>query len=262
MSTTTHKVVTHFELKEVWNSFSEQERRRVEETLTRTPEDVTSVLDVGCGDGRFLHLLASKINHAFGVDYCFEPLSRVRTPRAQADATRLPFKSDSFDLTVTTEMLEHLAPEQFTATLSELMRVSRKYVMLTVPYRENLREDLCRCALCKLTFHVYGHQRAFDKEDMYHLNNGLETVRIETIVPISKGHHLRLLYRLLHKIGRTYHWSSTTRCPACGGLPFSKKRTIAGYVIERIIWRINKHFSRIEDGWLVGLYLKKIENKL
>ena len=111
MSTYLHKIISRFDLKELWDSFTERDRQRVEATLFHTPVDVESVLDVGCGDGRFLKLLASKYSRAIGIDYCFEPISRIQTPCLQASATHLPFQSASFDLIVATEMLEHLPPD-------------------------------------------------------------------------------------------------------------------------------------------------------
>ena len=46
------------------NTMSLRERRRVETTISHLPDDALSILDVGCGDGKFAFLLGSGLHAA------------------------------------------------------------------------------------------------------------------------------------------------------------------------------------------------------
>ena len=107
----------------------------------------SSVLDVGCGEGVLTAEWAERLGsqgHVVGVDLEDEALrgewSRRSLPNLEfraVDATELPFEKNEFDVACAIEVLEHVPdPEQ---TLSELVRVARSHVLLSVP-----REPLWR----------------------------------------------------------------------------------------------------------------------
>lgn len=96
------------------------------------------LLDVGCGEGYVLRRLLKALPGliAQGIDGSREALSaaHVFAPGAMlghADATRLPFRDQCFDIVVCLEVLEHL-PNPSEA-LEELRRVSRRHVLISVP---------------------------------------------------------------------------------------------------------------------------------
>ncbi len=94
------------------------------------------VLEVGCGEGEIAGLLHHRWPDVTALDL---PDAGLRTDWEQvdgprflhADAERLPFTDDSFDLVVAVEVLEHLRdPRQ---GLAEMARVSRRHLVLSVP---------------------------------------------------------------------------------------------------------------------------------
>ena len=101
------------------------------------PLEFDSVLEVGCGFGRMLRLVADEFapGRIAGVDVSRHQLRRARdllkgrNPKLyEADVTRgLPFLEDgTFDLAFTSEVLMHLTePEPI---IREMARVSRRYV--------------------------------------------------------------------------------------------------------------------------------------
>lgn len=105
---------------------------------TIRPLNIDSVLDVGCGEGFTLARLSKeKIGKEFeGIEYDEGAitLGKKLYPRlkiTKGDIYDLPYKSNSFDLVVCTEVLEHL--ENPKKAYRELVRVSKKYILLSVP---------------------------------------------------------------------------------------------------------------------------------
>ncbi len=125
-----------------------------------------SVLDVGCYRGDFLELLRGRFR-LFGADVN-EATRRVAQKRL-GDAAQIvvdfrrgrlrTFDDDSIDTVVCMEVLEHVADDR--AALGELLRVARRRVIVTVPYRERLREHLC--THCGRPTPNYGHLRVYDE---------------------------------------------------------------------------------------------------
>ncbi len=103
--------------------------------LTQGPQstEVESILEVGCGDGKFLRqLLASspQAKRIVGVDI-IDPrtmlsqdiLDRPGSEWLTAYGHDLPFPDDSFDLVSIAHVLHHLQPDLLDATLAEMKRV-------------------------------------------------------------------------------------------------------------------------------------------
>jgi len=97
-----------------------------------------SFLDVGCAEGYYLKLMASvqvSEEHSIGLDiaknYLIKAKKKVRSGSwVLADAHNLPFKEDSFDLVLCSEVFEHLLDPK--KAFMEITRVSKKYVLLSV----------------------------------------------------------------------------------------------------------------------------------
>lgn len=96
------------------------------------------VLDVGCGEGFTLDRLhkAKLGDKLVGIDFLKTAIEIGKKERPHLDLKEgsifdIKFKDNSFDLVVCSEVLEHIEdPEK---GLSELARVSSKYVLLSVP---------------------------------------------------------------------------------------------------------------------------------
>jgi len=92
------------------------------------------VLDIGCGDGTLLANISAEQKVAIDLDTTY--VKRIKNANimfVRADATRLPLKSDTFDLVSATEVLEHL--EDPFACVEEIKRVVKKggYFLASVP---------------------------------------------------------------------------------------------------------------------------------
>lgn len=96
-----------------------------------------SILDAGCGEGEVLARALSGYTGtitAFDLDIHRLTLARQRVADVgflMSNIHRLPFTDNSFDLIISLEVLEHISDPQ--KALRELWRVSRRYVLLSVP---------------------------------------------------------------------------------------------------------------------------------
>ncbi len=97
-----------------------------------------TILDIGCGEG-FVDMFLLQRNPQYqikGIDISKKAIKRAkkRVPSLsiqQGDAYSLPFKQNTFDLTICTEVLEHLSEPQ--KVIVEARRVSKKHCLFSVP---------------------------------------------------------------------------------------------------------------------------------
>jgi 2-polyprenyl-3-methyl-5-hydroxy-6-metoxy-1,4-benzoquinol methylase len=102
------------------------------------PLGTESILDAGCGEGFTMDKLTKSgiSGEIEGIEYSKESISfgKKLFPSLnikQASIYNLPYKDKSFDLVICTEVLEHL--EEPEKAVKEMLRVSRKYLIATVP---------------------------------------------------------------------------------------------------------------------------------
>jgi dolichol-phosphate mannosyltransferase len=86
-------------------------------------------LDVGCGSS----MIIQSLTHAIALDYNFAKtryLHRLKIPAVRASAFALPFKDESFDCVVSSQVIEHIPREQ--VLFDEMWRVLRPGGMLII----------------------------------------------------------------------------------------------------------------------------------
>ena len=109
-----------------------------------------SVLDVGCGSGELLRMIAefAEISNreAFLAGLDLNPISSSATHSGshqfpeifsiQGDAFQLPFADNSFDYAISSLFFHHLTDEQIVVTLMEMSRVARRGVYVIDLHRD------------------------------------------------------------------------------------------------------------------------------
>lgn len=94
------------------------------------PETPVTALDIGAGVGELAFQLALLGHKVTALDFDFRALRQARSPYVPpvdlvvGDATRLPFRNESFDLIVCNSAIEHFPNDK--SALSEMSRVVRK----------------------------------------------------------------------------------------------------------------------------------------
>ncbi|MGC8928611.1 MAG: methyltransferase domain-containing protein, partial [Myxococcota bacterium] len=222
----------YYENIEIWTREpADYQRDILEEIQKIIPEDVKSILDAGCGNG----VICNNLKDGYDITACDiseTALSFVRTgKRFVASIDNLPFEDSSFDLVMVNDVLEHLDTERFMRAIDEIKRVSRKYIILSVPFMENLLFNYARCKKCGGEFHTNLHKRSFELKDFLNLFVGF-SVRLSvfageiyqsTITPFVKYRH----------IFNEFISDTDTTCPFCGA---ENRKDIAKsrHFVERI----------------------------
>ena len=87
-----------------------------------------SVLEVGPGNGFVAEYLRSR-----GIDLVTVDSDPSLRPDVTGTVIRMPFKDESFDVVTCCEVLEHIPYDSFQMALSEVHRVCRSWVVLSLP---------------------------------------------------------------------------------------------------------------------------------
>ena len=100
---------------------------QLKETLALSPQ---SILEVGVGDRVFGSFIKQNTN----VSYTSVDVAKDLNPDVVGSVLELPFVDKSFDVTCAFEVLEHLPFEDFDKAVSELCRVARTHVVISIPH--------------------------------------------------------------------------------------------------------------------------------
>lgn len=196
-----------------------REMARLQGVVDAIPAGARRVLDVGCGAGIALSLIAAQRPEitARGLELSQRA---AQTGRAlfgvdivQGSAAALPFADDAFDVVLATELLEHLPHGVYDAARAELARVAAQAIV-TVPFREQRAQ--VHCPACGCRFHPFYHLRSFDDAGLAALLPGMqrETLHITWTRGFFPG--LRTARRLKAALGWPAPLPRHTLCPQCG----------------------------------------------
>ena len=238
---------------------SEHQRLRARVIAALLDPEVASVLDVGCGNGFVTRELRAR-GLVVGLDPSAEALARFEGNSVLGTSDALPFGDRSFDAVVCTEVLEHLNQAVFEETVRELPRVAARYLVIGVPYRQDLRQGMTQCGECGWRYHVDLHQRSFNKPDeVLRLFPGFS---IEGAVLLGVRHDIgsRLFSILRNALAGPPAHSEFARCPKCGSSKNLRYREMKGRRLRRwffagVEWRMPK---RHVPNWMVLLLWRRM----
>jgi ubiquinone/menaquinone biosynthesis C-methylase UbiE len=100
-----------------------------------------NLLDIGVGHGYwgyFTRVVRDFRGYVVGVEISLECLRRIKRTKLYdelvlSDAAFLPFRNNAFDVSLLVEVLEHMSKALGRATLVDVVRITRKKLILTTP---------------------------------------------------------------------------------------------------------------------------------
>ena len=130
------------------------------------------VLDIGAADGALIKYIQKNSppdTEVTGVDLA------PKSPEViQADCTKLPFESGSFDTVFSSDVIEHLATADLAKFMQEAERVLRPggHLILATLNDEDLKSQITLCPHCLESFHPWGHCQTFTADSLGKLVHG------------------------------------------------------------------------------------------
>lgn len=174
------------------------EQAAVEGMLAKFPAG-TSVLSAPIGTGRFLHVYREYSMQVTGFDASAEMLAQAHQKADKlglaaafhrGDLRRLPFKDESFDLTVCIRFLNWIGRDDLRTVFHELTRVTRSSILLGIRNYSAL-SDLRVGSIHSIKEHLLQlklrlYQARTRSERVYHEASTVETVFEENGLRVSE----------------------------------------------------------------------------
>lgn len=193
----------------------EAELKRFGACMALLPQ-ATSLLDVGTGNGAFLRYLEDQRTS-------YSSLVGIERSQAARDAAackaeirlgsieNLPIEDKSFDVVSALEVIEHLPYGVYEKSLSELERIAKVGILISVPYLED-RQNIV-CPYCGCHFHPNYHMRRFDLKVISDLFPVFKLVNYE-IVTVPE-YVIMPIVRLVRRFAGKVQFPTDAICPQC-----------------------------------------------
>lgn len=245
-----------FKNEKLWENYDSHGEiaQKVEIILEKIPNDVQSILDIGCGNG----IITNRLNERYqvtGVDNSAEALAHLEGSAIQSSCADIPVEDQSYDMVFSSELLEHLDDSLLSKTIIEFRRIAKKYVMIAVPNNEQLQRSWIKCPDCKKTFHVYGHIQTYTPQGLV----GLMGTDWKLLWHTALGHNVQYFNLPLLNIrqktfGQYFPANEFTICPHCSNREFSSPPK---NIFTKIINGTNKVIAGTgKPYWLLTLFEK------
>ena len=159
-------------LREIPESTRRIEELRYRMLISKVPKGSKRVLDIGCGNGELICMLAEKGHKCVALDLSKNRLAKFKNrakklgvAQIQGDSTNIPLQDSSIDLIMCSEVLEHI--KDYEKVLKQMNRILKPHgrIVVSVPYNEELTEILC--PHCGKRFIPHGHLHSFDENKLF-----------------------------------------------------------------------------------------------
>jgi SAM-dependent methyltransferase len=243
----------HYDQLSCWgNAVDDANQARIAQTIGLIPEDVRTILDVGCGDGKISLPLINQGYHVTGIDISLTALLQSQGNRMIANIDRIPFGDKSFDLVISAEVIEHLPYPIYRQALAEIERIARKYIVISTPNQEYLPAGFEKCEACLGIYHRNHHMRSLGASDHRQLFGEFSTVKS---ISIDQWKQVPWVIWIQHNLFGSYFHVRDGACPICGSA--LKKTTLSrnqriGRKILDLATRYIPGYSKAR--WIASLY--------
>lgn len=244
---------------------SPREKERVASLMHMLPSGQGSVLDIGARDGFITRQLADRFAQVTALDLERPSIDHPRIQCVGANAADLPFPDAAFDMVTCAEVIEHIPSPALERACREMARVARRYVLVGVPYRQDLRHGRTTCAACGKLNPPWGHVNSFDEHRLQALFDSMQALQTEYIGVAEPGTNAASAW-LMNMAGNPWGtYAQEEPCVHCGAqliAPTSRTVPQRGFAWagERIRTTVGSTRSR-HANWIHMLLGKQAATK-
>jgi hypothetical protein len=248
---------------------SAPEQKRTED-LMRIISDISpqgdNALDIGARDGHYSVLMKKFFKAVTALDLVKPSILHNNINYVQGDLTSLGFIDNSFDLVFCAEVLEHIPSHLLEKACFELSRISKKFLLIGVPYKQDLRIRRTTCKFCKKTNPPWGHVNSFNKNRLTGL---FPLFKANEVSFVEKEHRCtNLLSAFFMNLAGNPHgaYGPEEVCINCGEkLEEPSERNFLQKIFSRAAIYLNKFqriFYKSHPYWIHVLFIKKSSKTL
>jgi len=156
--------------KTVWN----ENRIKIDHVYKRIKKylkNTSSACEVGVGDGYLLRLLHNSGLNVLGIDISKYLVNELKSrfdregfdiELVHGDISRIQLEKDKFDVFLCLDVLEHILNIEKAIKNIKKALINGGLLIGTLPFRENLKDNMVMCPKCKYKFHRIGHYHSFN----------------------------------------------------------------------------------------------------
>ena len=248
---------SHFKHKETWENYDERgiiEKYKISCIVNNIPNEVKTILDVGCGNGVITNVLSKKYE-VTGVDFSSEALKYLECSTICCSTDEIPVEDNSYDMVFSSQMLEHLTIPVLEKTISEFKRITKKYIFITVPHNEFLDKNFTKCPKCGHILNVSGHLQSFSFKKLQNLFiDEYKAADYDVFGAMQRQYNKILLYVRQNLGNRYFNPSAYTFCENCENTDFP---IVKGNLISKLCNGLNLLVSRKKLYWMLMIFEKK-----
>lgn len=239
---------------------STSEKARVGDLMGMIPNGGVKALDIGARDGFISRLLTNNFAAVVALDLEQPAIEHECIQCVQGDITALKFEDSSFDLVFCAEVLEHIPTHLLATACQELGRVSKDYVLIGVPFKQDIRVGRTTCGRCGKVNPPWGHVNSFDEKKLIELFPGFAVAK-KSFVGVVNLQTNALSCALMDMASNPYGtYGQEEPCIHCGGnLGEPARRKLWQKVLTKaafIAQRTQKPFLKPHANW-IHLLLRK-----
>lgn len=204
-----------------WSSFQDA-NVNIEFIKKTIPKEVRSIIDLGCGNGLITNALKDDFD-IVGVDRSKKALEFVQAKKIEASCEAVPVEDKSYDLLLSSELMEHLDDATFSAAIKEFDRIAKNYLLISVPFDESINKGMIKCPSCGYKYHRNLHMRSFTPKTIEAAFPNFKVSSFETFGLKVRTYH-PFLSKIKHKYTPSASWipkfwtrenSRASFCPNC-----------------------------------------------